>query len=613
MTRPQAGSRVLWLVTCSGGLLAAVYLISCVWVQYNTSPTITSIESTHFPIWNIPFPAVTICNVNKVHLSAVRSLYSDYALNLTLKEDDYLSFVQQLAEIIQPEQASTFMELEKVLLKHNLTMETLMLKLTQPCSSLLVKCKWRGQLVPCDSLYSMHKTDAGFCCSFNYHPPDKTASRDPLLHVNGAGYLAGVTMLMDPQLEDYYAALFSFYGLQVLVHAPTDYPEISARGIILAPQKEAFLQVPPSHCTRSCYAPTLHCGGLLARHTRTAHYLCLPRVYVAAAPRTKKKKRCFSTVLNHVSITSLIRIINFITTFPPFWSQAAITVYDLDRFRCFSTVLNHQDCGHNEKCNALESNMVSAAATYSTRRVRGLGVSQRQCLFQDERQLNMSSENTNSTYSYNNCLIKCRLEHMARLCNCTPYFYPDTGTTRQCGLTDVECLAKHRRVFINLHSPGKVLGLQDSDSSMKCDCHPTCTDVVYTTELSQGNFFKSEYDRTHFFKEVNITNQSILHVYFKDLSILRFRRDVIYSWNDLLASFGGIVGLCLGCSLLSLVEMIYYFTVRPTCSALQHNSANALPVTTIKVAPLTRTVHHSFKSNSTISPRNVPPPYNWVY
>jgi hypothetical protein len=50
-------------------------------------------------------------------------------------------------------------------------------------------------------------------------------------------------MLMDPRLEDYYAALFSFYGVQVLVHGNQDYPEISARGILLAPLKEAFLQV----------------------------------------------------------------------------------------------------------------------------------------------------------------------------------------------------------------------------------------------------------------------------------------------------------------------------------------------------------------------------------
>jgi amiloride-sensitive sodium channel len=60
--------------------------------------------------------------------------------------------------------------------------------------------------------------------------------------VNGAGYLTGLSMLIDPRLEDYYAALFSFYGVQVLVHANQDYPEISARGILLSPRKEAFLQ-----------------------------------------------------------------------------------------------------------------------------------------------------------------------------------------------------------------------------------------------------------------------------------------------------------------------------------------------------------------------------------
>lgn len=63
------------------------------------------------------------------------------------------------------------------------------------------------------------------------------------LRVNGAGYLAGVSMLMDPRLEDYYAALFSFYGIQVLVHGNHEYPKISARGILLSPLKEAFLQV----------------------------------------------------------------------------------------------------------------------------------------------------------------------------------------------------------------------------------------------------------------------------------------------------------------------------------------------------------------------------------
>jgi len=69
--------RTLWTVMCALGLAAAFVLINKVWTQYSTSPTITSVESTHFPIWNIPFPAVTVCQVNKVHLSAAVALYKE--------------------------------------------------------------------------------------------------------------------------------------------------------------------------------------------------------------------------------------------------------------------------------------------------------------------------------------------------------------------------------------------------------------------------------------------------------------------------------------------------------------------------------------------------------
>lgn len=41
--------------------------------------------------------------------------------------------------------------------------------------------------------------------------------------------------------------------------------------------------------------------------------------------------------------------------------------------------------------------------------------------------------------------------------------------------------------------------------------------------------------------------------------------EVLFGWVDLLVSFGGIAGLFLGFSLLSGVEIIYYFTLRTCC------------------------------------------------
>ncbi|XP_069684681.1 sodium channel protein Nach-like [Periplaneta americana] len=391
-----------------------------------------------------------------------------------------------MAEIIQPEGVDMLQldlgHIHEVLRNRSYNMETLMLRLTQTCSSMLIKCKWRGQVTPCSELFSMHKTDAGFCCSFNYHPPGAPDSKKSVpRRVNGAGYLTGLSMLIDPRLEDYYAALFSFYGTQILVHGNQDYPEISARGILLSPRKEAFLQV-------------------------------------------------------------------------------------------------------------------SAASTYSTKEVRALSREQRQCLFEDEQTLGYDTGESGD-YSYSNCLIQCRMKHMADLCRCVPYFFPTGNDTSLCGLTEVACLADHRRVFNNLHSPTFVPGLDDNENAMVCDCHPTCSDVTYSTEISESPFFKSEYDVTNFFKEVPITNHSIIHVYFKDLSVLRFRRDVIYSWNDLLASFGGIVGLTLGSSLLSFVELFYYFTVRAACDTLLRRKT-VEPSRILPTAPIKRPVL---------------PPYDWIF
>ena len=40
-------------------------------MKWKTSPVIVSFDSDPQPIWNIPFPAVTICNNNKVSRSKV--------------------------------------------------------------------------------------------------------------------------------------------------------------------------------------------------------------------------------------------------------------------------------------------------------------------------------------------------------------------------------------------------------------------------------------------------------------------------------------------------------------------------------------------------------------
>lgn len=66
----NAFERYLWIILSFLALIAAIILL---WISWNwnlETPTTTVIESTNYPTYNLPFPSVTICNMNKISKSA---------------------------------------------------------------------------------------------------------------------------------------------------------------------------------------------------------------------------------------------------------------------------------------------------------------------------------------------------------------------------------------------------------------------------------------------------------------------------------------------------------------------------------------------------------------
>jgi len=58
--------RWFWIVVVILAIITSIVLVVVSWYWSQETPTVTVIESSHFPTWNIPFPAVTICNFNKI-------------------------------------------------------------------------------------------------------------------------------------------------------------------------------------------------------------------------------------------------------------------------------------------------------------------------------------------------------------------------------------------------------------------------------------------------------------------------------------------------------------------------------------------------------------------
>ena len=54
----------------------------------------------------------------------------------------------------------------------------------------------------------------------------------------------------------------------------------------------------------------------------------------------------------------------------------------------------------------------------------------------------------------------------------------------------------------------------------------------------------------------------MLHIYFNKLHFMRHERAELYGIVDFFSNVGGLLGLCMGFSVLSLLEFVYFFTAR---------------------------------------------------
>lgn len=63
----------------------------------------------------------------------------------------------------------------------------------------------------------------------------------------------------------------------------------------------------------------------------------------------------------------------------------------------------------------------------------------------------------------------------------------------------------------------------------------------------------------------SVRKDFLVSVEFLSWPIIRYKKEVLFGWVDLLVSFGGIAGLFLGFSLLSGIEIIYFYTMRTCC------------------------------------------------
>ncbi|CAO1321716.1 unnamed protein product [Diamesa tonsa] len=153
-------------------------------------------------------------------------------------------------------------------------------------------------------------------------------------------------------------------------------------------------------------------------------------------------------------------------------------------------------------------NTYDIVETTASMTLRPLSIIQRKCLFYDESDANLQ------VYNVNVCKLTCRAKAALQLCGCRPYYYPFINGT-SCSPSGLICLS-----------------INNWPNNIPCECLKTCAEVVFTQNNLRRTNWAADGGQSNVNKKSSVRFEILPQK-------MRFRRDVLFSFEDLIVSFGG--------------------------------------------------------------------------
>ncbi|EDW63297.2 uncharacterized protein Dvir_GJ13850, partial [Drosophila virilis] len=171
-------------------------------------------------------------------------------------------------------------------------------------------------------------------------------------------------------------------------------------------------------------------------------------------------------------------------------------------------------------------------------------ISQRNCRFYHESNLTHYP-----FYTKNICQQECRINLAYKICKCIPHFYPNQIANPKpvCNYKTLKsCFPRHASYFLKFYKKDG-----NRAESAECYCEQNCIDAIL--KLKRALPMRGA-------KQLlgSMGSSISMNTWPRN----QFKRQVIFSFTDLLVSIGGTAGLYLGFSVLGLVEFVYFFTLR---------------------------------------------------
>ncbi|KAG5683737.1 hypothetical protein PVAND_013002 [Polypedilum vanderplanki] len=166
----------------------------------------------------------------------------------------------------------------------------------------------------------------------------------------------------------------------------------------------------------------------------------------------------------------------------------------------------------------------------------------RGCYFEGERQLKFFK-----SYTKAHCDFECMTNYTLKVCGCVKFSMPRTKGTPICDIDKGDC---YYNAMLQWPKDGE-------NSHRPCNCLETCNSIKYNILYSKDSFF-SDYTGPSPLMDMKRGTYSVFLIRTRNHVIDEYENFAEYRLQNFVADFGGLMGLFLGCSIISLVELIYF-------------------------------------------------------
>ncbi|XP_063624791.1 sodium channel protein Nach-like [Cydia splendana] len=188
------------------------------------------------------------------------------------------------------------------------------------------------------------------------------------------------------------------------------------------------------------------------------------------------------------------------------------------------------------------------------------------CVHPDEQNLRFFD-----SYDYLNCAVEWIINASMAVCGCAATYTP-APDQYTCNFTGMNCLRKYsslNRMTYGLPIHDYFSDLAAAKGIEMQTCPEVCTYTHYTRNF-KPRILVPEYDCTGFLTGVDPKNAYVVHFTYERQFYKIQEFVLITDWITLLSNLGGVYGLFLGCSMLTLVELVFYLWTRVVSKMCQN-------------------------------------------